>query len=184
MSEIKYKEKLSMRWGKICVCKLCEGDVLDSLVCDEYIIPASDYSVRHALAGEKFLFLRRIVRSLRTLSTLREAIHSTISSSFPFLPRMCMYTRGHRKENLMALYEYRCGDCGYTFEALVLSTDEQPGCPACGSENLEKLFSTFAVSTKASSPPPSAGVPDLCRAQVGATPCPNAGSCGGACGLA
>ena len=71
----------------------------------------------------------------------------------------------------MALYEYRCRDCGNTFEALVLSPDDKPSCPACGSENLEKLFSTFAVSMKSPSPGPS--VPS----------CPSGGFCDGRCGM-
>jgi putative FmdB family regulatory protein len=45
----------------------------------------------------------------------------------------------------MALYEYKCTDCGETAELLIFS-DDTPTCPACGSTNLEKLMSTFAVS--------------------------------------
>lgn len=46
----------------------------------------------------------------------------------------------------MPIYEYRCQDCGAAFEALVRS-GEQVRCKGCESERLEKLFSTFAVSS-------------------------------------
>ncbi len=72
----------------------------------------------------------------------------------------------------MALYEYKCKNCGEISEILVFSSDEKPVCKKCGSKNLEKLISSFAVSMgspKSYTPPPS---------------CP-AGSCcpGGTCGL-
>ena len=47
----------------------------------------------------------------------------------------------------MALYEYKCKDCGEISEILVFSSDEKPVCKKCGSKNLEKLMSSFAVST-------------------------------------
>ena len=54
----------------------------------------------------------------------------------------------------MALHEYKCIDCGEAAELLVYSGDT-PTCPKCGSTNLEKLISTFAVST----PDGSGGAP-------------------------
>ncbi|MCE5252589.1 zinc ribbon domain-containing protein [bacterium] len=71
----------------------------------------------------------------------------------------------------MALYEYKCGDCGKTSELLVFSSDETPECTFCGSKNLEKLMSTFAVSAAQSSS--SAPYPT----------CPSGGCCGGSCGF-
>jgi putative FmdB family regulatory protein len=68
----------------------------------------------------------------------------------------------------MALYEYKCTDCGHAFEALVQSCDDKPACPVCGSTNLEKLLSTFAFSMKGSAKVPS---------------CPSGGCCGGSCGM-
>jgi len=49
----------------------------------------------------------------------------------------------------MPLYEYRCRDCNTKFEELVGKTvsEKTPFCPSCGSENCEKLFSTFAANT-------------------------------------
>jgi putative FmdB family regulatory protein len=71
----------------------------------------------------------------------------------------------------MALYEYRCRDCGYAFEAFILTPEDTPSCPACGSNNLEKLLSTFAVGAKSQSTGPS--IP----------PCPSGGCCDGRCGM-
>ena len=46
----------------------------------------------------------------------------------------------------MPLYEYKCSDCGHVFEELVGKTvpDGSPLCPACRSDNTERMFSTFA----------------------------------------
>ncbi len=44
----------------------------------------------------------------------------------------------------MPLYEYRCNECGNTFEVLVFSEDEDIKCPNCGSKNVEKLISSFS----------------------------------------
>jgi len=45
------------------------------------------------------------------------------------------------------LYDYRCNACDHQFELLV-RTNDKPACPACGSENLERLLSMFAVSSE------------------------------------
>ena len=46
----------------------------------------------------------------------------------------------------MPLYDFQCRVCGNRFEALVrLSTP--PECPACHSLDLERLLSSFAVSS-------------------------------------
>jgi putative FmdB family regulatory protein len=46
----------------------------------------------------------------------------------------------------MPLYDYKCRQCGHTFEALV-----RPGstaaCRSCGSPDVEQLLSSFAVSS-------------------------------------
>ena len=44
----------------------------------------------------------------------------------------------------MPLFEYACRACARRFEALVMGST-RPACPGCGSEDLEKLVSTFAV---------------------------------------
>jgi len=49
----------------------------------------------------------------------------------------------------MPIYEYACRACGHQFEHLLLPTAKTPpSCPACGSEDLEKLMSGFAPSTR------------------------------------
>ena len=72
----------------------------------------------------------------------------------------------------MALYEYKCKECGKISEILVFSSDEIPKCKECGSTKLEKMLSGFAVSKGSSTsntPMPS---------------CPTGGCCyGGNCGL-
>lgn len=47
----------------------------------------------------------------------------------------------------MPLYEYRCRACGDVCELLIRGNAE-PVCPACGSTDLEKLLSLFAVSSE------------------------------------
>lgn len=71
----------------------------------------------------------------------------------------------------MPLYEYECEDCGTTFEQLVAARDRDNGalCPDCGSENVERLLSTFAIgksnaassSANVSCPTCSTGMCDL-----------------------
>ena len=72
----------------------------------------------------------------------------------------------------MALFEYRCSDCGKVSEHLVFSDGDALSCPDCGSDKLEKLLSTFAVNAKSAAS--SGGMPS----------CPHAGHCGGGCGMA
>jgi putative FmdB family regulatory protein len=49
----------------------------------------------------------------------------------------------------MPLYDFKCRSCGCEFEALVRPTDTQARpCPDCGSGDLERLLSTFAVSSE------------------------------------
>ena len=47
----------------------------------------------------------------------------------------------------MPLYDFRCRTCSREFEALVRGTD-MPACPACEGHDLERLLSTFAVSSE------------------------------------
>lgn len=49
----------------------------------------------------------------------------------------------------MPLYEYECRGCGKTFEALV-DASRVPRCPGCHGEDLKKLLSVFAVSSRES----------------------------------
>ena len=47
----------------------------------------------------------------------------------------------------MPLYEYRCPDCGQTFDKIVRfsEADQIPTCPNCGEVNSQKLISAGAV---------------------------------------
>jgi len=56
----------------------------------------------------------------------------------------------------MPIFEYRCEQCGHSFEAILLG-DQKPECPKCHTAKLEQQLSTFAVSTKSASPAQPAG---------------------------
>ena len=43
----------------------------------------------------------------------------------------------------MPIYEYQCRECEDSFEQLVMRSDEKVACPKCGSDRLEKKFSTL-----------------------------------------
>jgi putative FmdB family regulatory protein len=48
----------------------------------------------------------------------------------------------------MPIFEYVCNACGHQFEFLKLpAATTVPSCPACQSQNLERLLSGFALST-------------------------------------
>lgn len=48
----------------------------------------------------------------------------------------------------MPILEYSCRACGHHFEFLKLpTTKDAASCPACRSEDLERLLSGFAMST-------------------------------------
>lgn len=44
----------------------------------------------------------------------------------------------------MPIYEFKCGHCGTVFEELVRNGDA-PRCPSCGSGEVQRLLSAFAV---------------------------------------
>jgi putative FmdB family regulatory protein len=47
----------------------------------------------------------------------------------------------------MPLYEFKCRGCGRLFEELVRDGDT-PACPACRSQDLERLLSLFAAKSE------------------------------------
>ncbi|MFC1538431.1 zinc ribbon domain-containing protein [Candidatus Latescibacterota bacterium] len=69
----------------------------------------------------------------------------------------------------MALYEYKCKECGEISEYLVFSSSDKVECKKCGSKKMEKQLSGFAVSVKAG----STGGSD--------SSCPYGSCCGGSC---
>jgi putative FmdB family regulatory protein len=70
----------------------------------------------------------------------------------------------------MPIYEYRCKSCEETFEQLMLSSRAKPACPHCGSNQAEKLLSTFAAHH---------GAPAGRACEAG--PCPTASACQSGC---
>ncbi|MDI6806239.1 MAG: zinc ribbon domain-containing protein [Candidatus Aenigmarchaeota archaeon] len=50
----------------------------------------------------------------------------------------------------MPTYEYRCNDCNRGFEYFCRSISEfkEPTCKYCGSSNLERIYSPFALRTE------------------------------------
>jgi putative FmdB family regulatory protein len=46
----------------------------------------------------------------------------------------------------MPIFDYKCRGCGHQFEALV-RTGDTATCPECKSQDLERLLSTFGMST-------------------------------------
>ena len=84
----------------------------------------------------------------------------------------------------MPLYEYRCGDCGHQFEALVPAGQaDAEHCPDCGSET-RRLLSLVAAPVRGSDGGVW-GTPGGFPSESGAA-MPVAGGgggcCGGACG--
>ncbi len=63
---------------------------------------------------------------------------------------MCIEVGAASARREMPIYEYQCRGCGHDFETLVRSS-EQPSCPACHSHDLERLLSSFGVSSEARS---------------------------------
>ncbi len=47
----------------------------------------------------------------------------------------------------MPLYDYTCRGCGRTFETLVRGDASSVRCPRCGSVDVERQVSLFAVNT-------------------------------------
>jgi putative FmdB family regulatory protein len=73
----------------------------------------------------------------------------------------------------MPIFEYECESCHGRFEELTLSSRAaDPSCPACSSDHVHKVYSTFAAQSKAGSNGCEGG---FCET-------PSAGMCGGPCG--
>jgi len=61
----------------------------------------------------------------------------------------------------MPIFEYRCRECHHPFETLV-TADRRPACPTCGSADLDKQISVFAVSGRTHEPSVPAGSCGTC----------------------
>ena len=71
----------------------------------------------------------------------------------------------------MPVFEYVCKCCDNKFETLVMSSQEEINCNDCGSEDIEKQFSSFASPNDSDSI--SSDASDL--------PSGGGGCCGGGC---
>ena len=49
----------------------------------------------------------------------------------------------------MPIYEYQCEDCNNCFESIVFG-NEQPNCPSCNGENVNRLMSACSFFSKGS----------------------------------
>ncbi len=79
----------------------------------------------------------------------------------------------------MPLYEYRCSPCEQNFEALVRSSSDQPRCPKCGADRVEKQFSVpAAAQASAGAATRSSSLPMASGPGCGAPVC-----CGGGCSM-
>jgi putative FmdB family regulatory protein len=49
----------------------------------------------------------------------------------------------------MPVYEYRCEECGRTYEQIrrMSDADKDLACPSCASPKIERLFSAFATKS-------------------------------------
>lgn len=80
----------------------------------------------------------------------------------------------------MPLYEYQCLDCGKLNEILVISSDDQPQCPDCGSGKLEKMLSApSSLSGVQKSVLPGPGDTACCGNTPAHAGCAGPGSCCG-----
>jgi putative FmdB family regulatory protein len=57
----------------------------------------------------------------------------------------------------MPIFEYRCEKCDTKFEKIVFNRSEEIVCPKCGSVQVQKLLSSFAVCAESSRPSPKVG---------------------------
>jgi putative FmdB family regulatory protein len=73
----------------------------------------------------------------------------------------------------MPIFEYRCRECGESFEAIVKSSSARMVCKSCGSKRVEQLLSVFAVAG-GSSTATAAAEPGPCACGA-----PRRGMCGG-----
>jgi putative FmdB family regulatory protein len=63
----------------------------------------------------------------------------------------------------MPIYEYRCQDCGASFEKLVRTSEVgQVACPGCGKNHLKQEFSVFAAHGAGESGPKGEAMPGGC----------------------
>ena len=80
----------------------------------------------------------------------------------------------------MPLFDYLCLDCGKRSEILIVSSGDQPECPACGTQNLKKLLSAPSpLSGLAKHKLPGPGDTACCGSTPSQATCAGPGSCCG-----
>ncbi len=69
----------------------------------------------------------------------------------------------------MPFYEYKCAECDKVFSLLQKRDAERSGyaCPACGSKQTERVFSTFATASKGEAVAAPSGGGHCCGASCG-----------------
>lgn len=75
----------------------------------------------------------------------------------------------------MPIYEYQCEDCDSRFEALVMGSAPEPDSCECGSQSIERVYSTFSASSGNS---PAEACPTPAEQRCGGPAC-----MGGMCGM-
>ena len=71
----------------------------------------------------------------------------------------------------MPLFEFQCRECERAFETFV-TAERKAACPACGSENLEKMLSRLGMVGASGSPAVACEMPaPMCGAQGGRCGC-------------
>ena len=74
----------------------------------------------------------------------------------------------------MPIYEYQCGECDSRFEALVMGSAPEPDSCECGSQSIERVYSTFSASSGNS---PAEACPTPAEQRCGGPACMH-GMCG------
>ena len=78
----------------------------------------------------------------------------------------------------MPIYEYRCGDCDSSFEALVRNRHrDRPECPTCHGKRVKREMSVFAARVGNGN-----GAAPAAEAFANGAAGGCCGACGGACG--
>lgn len=82
----------------------------------------------------------------------------------------------------MPIFEYKCVDCGKSFEVLQLAgkAGGEINCPACGGSKLEKLISAPFLPSSVGKPANEERTGSCCGGEPGANGCTPGSCCGGA----
>ena len=80
----------------------------------------------------------------------------------------------------MPIFEYICSECGKTAEILIMASDPDPACPACGSGSMTKILSApSSHSVTATNSMPGPQDTSCCGKTPDFAGCAGPGSCCG-----